>query len=207
MIHKPSVIKGRHCYSICDIAIVSGNKNLNSFPPSVAYMRQWIWSALLQIMAFRLFGNKPSFKLMLGYCQFELRKNKISENWIKNKLQNFLFMNIHLQIPSEKWQPCCPGRDELENTGVRRYLFCRNKLMHYHTVLTVTKLLSVTALCATWNRAVLNAWRPQFIFVRMYTMCVSKHWEINSISLRGSRIIWYGTIMLNETFWKRMQGS
>ena len=32
---------------------------VNSSPPSTAYMRQWIGSALLQIMALRLFGAKP----------------------------------------------------------------------------------------------------------------------------------------------------
>ena len=32
---------------------------VNSSPPSAAYMRQWIGSALVQIMACRLFGAKP----------------------------------------------------------------------------------------------------------------------------------------------------
>ena len=43
----------------------------NSSPPSAAYMRQWIRSALVQIMACRLFGAKPLSKLMLGYRQFD----------------------------------------------------------------------------------------------------------------------------------------
>ena len=42
---------------------------LNSSPPSAAYMRQWIGSALIQIMAWRIFGAKPLSKPMLGYCQ------------------------------------------------------------------------------------------------------------------------------------------
>ena len=43
---------------------------LNSSPPSAAYMRQWIRSALVQIMAWRLFAAKPlSLKPMLGHCQ------------------------------------------------------------------------------------------------------------------------------------------
>ena len=41
---------------------------INSSPPSAAYMRQWIGSALVQIMACRLFGTKPLSKPMLGYC-------------------------------------------------------------------------------------------------------------------------------------------
>ena len=42
---------------------------LNSFTPGAAYMRQWIGSALVQIMACCPFGTKPLSKSMLGYCQ------------------------------------------------------------------------------------------------------------------------------------------
>ena len=41
----------------------------NSSPPSVTYMHQWIRSALVQIMACRLFGTKPLSKPVLGYYQ------------------------------------------------------------------------------------------------------------------------------------------
>ena len=41
----------------------------NSVRPSAAYMRQWIESALVQIMACRLFGTKLLSKPMLVYCQ------------------------------------------------------------------------------------------------------------------------------------------
>ena len=44
---------------------------VNSSPPSSAYMRQWIRSALVQIMACRLFGDKPLSKPVLGYCQLD----------------------------------------------------------------------------------------------------------------------------------------
>ena len=46
----------------------SGN-HINSSPPSAAYLRQWIGSALVQIMACHLFGAKPLSKPLLGYCQ------------------------------------------------------------------------------------------------------------------------------------------
>ena len=42
---------------------------VNSSHPSVAYMRQWIWSALVHIMACRLFGTKPLSEPMLEYCE------------------------------------------------------------------------------------------------------------------------------------------
>ena len=41
----------------------------NLSPPSGAYMRQWIGSALVQIMTCRLFGAKSLSKPMLCYCQ------------------------------------------------------------------------------------------------------------------------------------------
>ena len=41
---------------------------INSFPPSAAYMLQWIGSALVQIKACRLFGANPLSKPMLVYC-------------------------------------------------------------------------------------------------------------------------------------------
>ena len=43
----------------------------NSSPPSAAYMRQWIESALVQIMVCRLFGVKPLSESMLGYYQLD----------------------------------------------------------------------------------------------------------------------------------------
>ena len=44
---------------------------LTHLPPSAAYMHQWFGSALVQIMACRLFGAKPLSKPMLGYCQLD----------------------------------------------------------------------------------------------------------------------------------------
>ena len=55
----------------------------NSSPPSDAYMRQWIGSVLVQIMAWRLFGAKPFSEPMLGYCQLdpkELTSVKFNQN-------------------------------------------------------------------------------------------------------------------------------
>ena len=39
--------------------------------PSAAYMRQWVGSALIQIMACRQIGAKLLFKPMLGYYKLE----------------------------------------------------------------------------------------------------------------------------------------
>ena len=42
--------------------------HLNPSSPSAGYMRQWIESALVPIMACRLFATKASSKTVLGYC-------------------------------------------------------------------------------------------------------------------------------------------
>ena len=47
------------------------NTSVNSSPFSVAYMRQWIGSALDQIMACRLFGANSFSKPMLHYCHLD----------------------------------------------------------------------------------------------------------------------------------------
>ena len=44
---------------------------INSSLPSAAYMRRCTRSALVQIMACRLFGAKPLYKPKLGYCQLD----------------------------------------------------------------------------------------------------------------------------------------
>ena len=41
--------------------------SLNSSPPSASYMRQWIGSALIQIMACCLFSAEPLSEPILGY--------------------------------------------------------------------------------------------------------------------------------------------
>ena len=44
---------------------------INSSPPSAAYMRQRTRCAMVQVMARRLFGAKPLPEPMLIYCQLD----------------------------------------------------------------------------------------------------------------------------------------
>ena len=74
-------------------------------------MRQWTGSALVQVMAWRLFGAKPLHEPVLAYCQLH------SWEQISMKFESE-FCNFHqrkriwnCRLP--KWWPCCPGRDEL----------------------------------------------------------------------------------------------
>ena len=55
-------------------AVVAWFDLFNASPLSVAYMRQWIGSALVQTMACRLFGTKPLSKPMQGFVNWTLRK-------------------------------------------------------------------------------------------------------------------------------------
>ena len=87
----------------------------NSSPPSAPYMRQWIGSALVQIMTCRLFGAKPSFKPMLGLVNWTLR-NKLKWNFNQNTV-NVSFKKLHLKISSTKRRPFYPGGDGLINVS------------------------------------------------------------------------------------------
>ena len=63
-----------------------------SSPASAAYMRQWLVSALVQIMACRLFG---------GLLSIGSQGANLSEILIK--MQKFSITKMHLKISSAKW--------------------------------------------------------------------------------------------------------
>ena len=79
--------------------------SVNSSPPSAAYVRQWIESALVHIMACRLSGAKKlSSKAMLGYCQFD--------PWEQNSVKyQSKYKNFHSRKCFGKYRlrPFCPG--------------------------------------------------------------------------------------------------
>ena len=68
-------------------------------PPSAACMRQWMGSALVQIMACRLFGAKPSPEPMLAYCRLDSR-NKLQWIWIE--ILSFPFKKMYLKVSSAR---------------------------------------------------------------------------------------------------------
>ena len=61
-----------HIQNLPSKSYVMGLPVLNSSPPSAAYMRHWIGSALVHIIACRLFGAKPLSKPILAVCQLDL---------------------------------------------------------------------------------------------------------------------------------------
>ena len=74
----------------------SHNHLNNSSSPGGAYMRQWIRPALVQIIAFCLFGAKPLSKPMLAY--WPVGKNFTE---ILIKIQKVSFAKLHLKIVRE----------------------------------------------------------------------------------------------------------
>ena len=55
------------------------SQELPHLPHSATYMRQWIGSELVRIMASRLFGAKPLTQPMPGHCQLDPCK----QTWVK----------------------------------------------------------------------------------------------------------------------------
>ena len=98
------------CPSMSSAALSPNDlQRLNSSPPSATYMRQWMRSVLVQIMACRLCGTKPLSKPMLSYCQLD--PNEQTSVTFSIKIQNLLFTKMHLKTPSAKWRPFCSGGD------------------------------------------------------------------------------------------------
>ena len=105
---------------------------INSLRPSDAFMRQYNLATLVQIMACRLLGAKPSSEPMLPYCQLDHNETYFSE--IIFKIQNFSFKEMHLKMSSAKWQALClglNGEDSLPSTD----LICVSTFYHQLLVL------------------------------------------------------------------------
>ena len=77
-----------------------------SSPARAPYMRQWIGSALVQIMDCRLFGARSLSKQCWVIVNHTI-SNKIQRNF--NQGRNFSFTKMHLKLSSAKWRPFCPG--------------------------------------------------------------------------------------------------
>ena len=81
---------------------------INSSSPIAAYMRQWIGSALIQIMACRLFGAMPLSEPVLEYCQMGTNFSEIVI-----RIQTFSFKKTYMKISSAKWCLFCFGLNVL----------------------------------------------------------------------------------------------
>ena len=84
---------------------------LNSSPPGATYMRHWTGSSLVQVMACRLFGAKPLPEPMLVYCQLDSWE-QVSVK-LESEFYHFQTTKCIWKCCLPKWQPFCPGGDEL----------------------------------------------------------------------------------------------
>ena len=80
---KQELLRPAYCHAssfISELLVVTEFQySFHSAPPSAAYLCRWIGSALIQIMAYSLFGAKPLSKPMLGYCQLDPKE----QTWVK----------------------------------------------------------------------------------------------------------------------------
>ena len=84
---------------------------LNSSTPSASCVRQWIGSALGQIMACRLFGAKPFFWTNPGLLSIGPLRTNFSEILIK--IKHFSFTKMYLKVPSGEMAAMLSRGDEL----------------------------------------------------------------------------------------------
>ena len=80
---------------------------INSSAPRATKMRQWIGSALVEIMV----RCQAIIQTSAGILSIGPLGTKFNEILIK--IQIFSFMKMHLRISSAKWRPFCPGGDGL----------------------------------------------------------------------------------------------
>ena len=86
-------------------------------PHHAAYMRRRTWSALIQVMACRLFGAKPLPEPINAHLLLiEPLGTNLSENRIE--IQKFSFNKMHLKMSSAKWRPFCPRGDDSFNSSL-----------------------------------------------------------------------------------------
>ena len=69
-----------------------------SSPPSAAYMRQWIGSSLIQVMAWRLFWRQAITRTNAALLSIGLLATNFSEIWFE--ILSFSFKKMHLKMSS-----------------------------------------------------------------------------------------------------------
>ena len=81
----------------------------NSSPPSAAYMHKQV--SFGSDDGLSPIRRQATISTNAGLLSIRPLRTNFSEILIK--IQNFSFRKMHLKIKSGKWQPFCPGGDEL----------------------------------------------------------------------------------------------
>ena len=84
---------------------------VNSSSPNAAYMRQWIGSSLVQVMACHLFGAKLLREPVLAYWQLHSWR-QISVKF-ESEFYHFHSRKCIWNCRLPKWRSCCPRGDEV----------------------------------------------------------------------------------------------
>ena len=130
---------------------------VNSSPPSAAYMRQWIGSALVHIMACRLFGTKPLSKPLPVFVNWSLgiklqwkfnpnTKIFIHENPFKNVVcERAAIVSRGRWVNSVTYWPSnlCPNTYFSQHSSVH-FIDTRNSLQTFESCMQYTKNMQVT---------------------------------------------------------------
>ena len=102
--------------------------NHNPTPTSAAYMRHLIGSALVQIMACRLFGTKPLSKPMLCYCSFEPQQTSME---LQSKFEVFYSGNVFENVVCQMAAILSTGRwvnvthEDMPPFIISRHVHCK----------------------------------------------------------------------------------
>ena len=96
--------------------------SVNSSLPGTAYMHQWTGSALIQVMAWRLFWRQAITWTNADLLSIGPFGANFNETLIE--IQNFSLKKINFKmLPVKQW-PFCPGGDELIGPSVHKVDCC-----------------------------------------------------------------------------------
>ena len=105
--------------SLCSASV---NPNIDSYPPSTTYMRQWIGSALVQVMACRLVGNKQYPNHCWPTVNWSPR-NKFQWN-LKRNTKLFIHVNAFVNVVCQSCGHFVQGR--WVNICIPASMYCRS---------------------------------------------------------------------------------
>ena len=154
-----------------------------SSPPSAACMRLWTGSALVPVMACRLFGAKPLPAPMLVYCQLDSWE-QISVNF-ESKFYNFHPGKCIWNCRLPKWRPFCPGGDELKQRKnkdtffffyiwhalciLSNILYTSYPVEHHCKHRALTWWYCLYAKMVTVSKDIINACECMWVYIRHFT--------------------------------------
>ena len=152
----------------CHVLAIVTHEIINPSPPSVAYMRQWIGSALVQIMACRLFRRQDTIWNNAGLLSSGLFTNKRQWNFSQNR-KLFVHENASENIVGEM-HPFCSGEDEL-NAGHFNLISCTTPFVTvmYGSIDPEIMCLKKCSICTSLGglNSTINSQRETVYFTRL----------------------------------------